>query len=124
MQWIFLIGDEAFTLKNFSKMHFKDSRKIIISDDQLEVRYDNNDYVVLYKEEKTNDMKNEFESSAFEEYMLKLPFDDPRWIMVRYSNISVLRSLLSEKGFPTDVMIDCDGVRLELEDIVDESRII
>ena len=124
MQWIFLIGDEAFTLKNFSKMHFKDSRKIIISDDQLEVRYDNNDYVVLYKEEKTNDMKNEFESSAFEEYMLKLPFDDPRWIMVRYSNISVLRSLLSEKGFPTDVMIDCDGVRLGLEDIVDESRII
>ena len=124
MQWIFLIGDEAFTLKSFSKMHFKDSRKKIISDDQLEVRYDNNDYVVLYKEEKTNDMKNEFEPSAFEEYMLKLPFDDPRWIMVRYSNISVLRSLLSEKGFPTDVMIDCDGVRLELEDIVDESRII
>ena len=29
MQWVFLIGDDSFTLNRFSKMHFKDSKKIL-----------------------------------------------------------------------------------------------
>ena len=64
MQWVFLIGDDSFTLNHFSKMHFKDSKKIILNDEQLEIQYDNNDYAIFYKEENADDMKSNFEPSA------------------------------------------------------------
>lgn len=124
MQWVFLIGDDSFTLNRFSKMHFKDSKKIILNGEQLEIRYDTNDYAIFYKELNVNDMKCDFDALEFEEYLQKLPFDDPRWIMLKYNNVSILRKIVSEKDFPTDVIIDCDGVDLRLEEVFDKSRII
>ncbi len=124
MQWVFLIGDDSFTLNRFSKMHFKDSKKIILNGEQLEIRYDTNDYAIFYKELNVNDMKCDFDALEFEEYLQKLPFDDPRWIMLKYNNVSILRKIVSEKDFPTDVIIDCDGVVLRLEEVFDKSRII
>ena len=124
MQWIFLIGDDSFTLNCFSEMDFKDSQKIISNDDQVEVIYNDNDYVVFCKEENSDDMVSSFESSEFEKYLQKLPFDDPKWIMVKFNNAKILKKILSENGFPTDVIIDCDGLDLGLEEAVDKSRII
>ena len=124
MQWVFLIGDDSFTLNHFSKMHFKDSKKIILNDEQLEIQYDNNDYAIFYKEENADDMKSNFAPSEFEEYLQKLPFDVPRWIMLKYNNVSILRKIVSEKEFPTDVIIDCDGGDLGLEEVFDKRRII
>lgn len=124
MQWVFIIGDDSFTLNSFSKMQFNDSKKILINDNQIEIQFDNNDYAIFYKENNSDDMKSDFEPSEFEEYLQKLPFDDPRWIMLKYNNISILRKIVSEKEFPTDVLIDCDGVDLGLEEVFDESRII
>ena len=124
MQWVFLIGDDSFTLNSFSKIHFKDSKKILMNDEQMEIWYNNNDYVILYKEENADDMRSNFEISEFEEYMKKLPFDDPRWIMLKYNNVSTLRKIISEKVFPTDIIIDCDRVDLGLEEVFDKNRII
>ena len=124
MQWIYLIGDDKFSLDCFAKMHFTDSRKTIMNDEQLEVRYDNNDHAVFYKEEDRDDIRINFEPSDLERYLQKLPFDDPRWIMLKYSDVKVLRKILCEKGFPKDIMIDCDGTDLALEGLIDKSRII
>ena len=124
MQWVFLIGDDSFTLNRFSKMHFRDSKRIIMNDEQLEIQYDNNDYAIFYKEENVDDMKSDFEPFEFEKYLQKLPFDVPRWIMLKYNNVSILRKIVSEKEFPTDIIIDCGGVDLGLEKVFDKRRII
>ncbi len=124
MQWVFLIGDDSFTLSRFSQMDFKGNKKVISNNEQLEIQYENNDYAIFYKEENADDMKNSFEPSEFENYLKKLPFDEPRWIMLKYNNISILRRIVSEKEFPTDIIIDCDGVDLQLEEVFDKSRII
>ena len=124
MQWVFLIGDDSFTLSRFSKMNFKGCKKVISNDEQLEIQYDNNDYAVFYKEENADDMRSNFEPSEFENYLKKLPFDDPRWIMLKYNSVSILRRIVSEKEFPADIIIDCDGADLRLEEVFDKSRII
>ena len=125
MQWVFLIGgDDSFTLNHFSEMHFRDSQKIILNKEQLEIQYDNNDYAIFYREENADDIKSNFSPSEFEEYLQKLPFDVPRWIMLKYSNVSILKKIVSEKGFPTDVIIDCDGVDLGLEEVFDKRKIL
>ena len=44
--------------------------------------------------------------------------------MLKYNNVAILRKIISGKEFPSDVIIDCDGVDLGLEEVFDKSRII
>jgi len=124
MQWVFLIGDQPFSLNSFSKMKFENSKKILKNAEQLEICYNDNDYAIFYKEDNADNMRNNFETSEFEKYLQKLPFDNPRWIMLKYSNIKTLKKIICEKYFPKDIIIDCDGVNLGLEEVFDISRII
>lgn len=124
MQWVFLIGENPFTLNSISKIKFKDSPEIRKCDEQLEIRYKNNDYAIFYKECNADDMRSDFEPLDFKEYLQKLPFEDPRWIMLKYNKVLTLKRIISEDGFPADVIIDCDGVDLGLKEVFDESRII
>ena len=124
LQWIYLIGEEYFTLNTISNMKFEDSKLINKSNEQLEIRFDNNDYVIFYKEENSEFFRRNFEPQEFKEYLKILPFDNPRWIMLKYNNVAILRKIISGKEFPSDVIIDCDGVDLGLEEVFDKSRII
>ena len=80
--------------------------------------------VIFYKEENSEFFRRNFEPQEFKEYLKILPFDNPRWIMLKYNNVAILRKIISGKEFPSDVIIDCDGVDLGLEEVFDKSRII
>ena len=122
MQWVFIIGDSSVSTDSFSDMEFCGSVRKIRDKDWLEIGYADKEYAVF--EEYTADMKAEFEPLGFERYLRQIPFAEPKWFMLRYSSIEILKRIIGEKDFPANVMIDCDGTDLGLGEIIDESRII
>ena len=119
MQWIFLIGDASLTLSRFERLQFPGSRQIVRSGEQLLVQYENGDYAAIFREEDAEAMQSEFEPGELEKLLRFLPFDDPKWIMLKYRNIETVKQILQEPDFPKDVFIDCDGTDLGLETVSD-----
>ncbi len=123
MQWVFLIGDDSFSLNSFSNMKFHGSIQTFRNEKRMIIRYANDNYAIL-EEYDIQNIKCDFAPLEFEEYLQKLPFDVPKWIMLKYNNIIILKKIISEKYFPEDVIIDCDGLNLGLKEVFDENRII
>lgn len=123
MQWVFLIGDSTLSPKRFKDMDFAGSINSRYAKEQLEVRYDEG-YVIFCKEDNADEMKNNFEPDEFAEYMKRIPFEDPRWIMLIYNDIGALKKVIGDESFPRDIIIDCDGVDLGLEKVTDKNRLI
>lgn len=124
MQWIFLIGDATLTLSRFEQMRFPGSTRTVRSGEQLLVMYENGDYAAFFREENTDAMRSEFEPGELEKLLAFLPFDDPKWIMLKYRNIETVKQILQAPDFPKDVFIDCDGTDPGLEAVFDRARII
>ena len=114
MQYVILVGGRNFSLKSFDNMQFYGSTCVGIYDGDLLVQYENG-----YARFTPDD-----DIAYIEEESAKIPFAEPKCITLRYNDIGILRSIISEKDFPEEVMIDCDGVYLGLEDVIDSGRLI
>lgn len=124
MQWIFLIGDDKLSLERFSKMKFTGSEKVSRNAQQLEIVFGEKDYLIFCEAEPMEDSKGDFEKGEYEELLALLPFDEPKWIMLKYKDIGTLKRVIGEEGFPEDIFIYCDGTDPGLEDVFDKDRVI
>lgn len=123
MQWVFLIGDKGFSLDDIERLEFRGG-EVRRNEEQLEVRFGQDGYAVFCREEAPEEMRSEFEEGEYEAYMGALPFREPVFIMLRYSDIGVLRRIVSDEEFPEDIVVDCDGVRTGAEEILGAERVI
>lgn len=123
MQWIFIIGDQSLSLNNFSDITFLDSERRHQSEDKFQIYYENQEYAV-FSSCLTETLEADFEDSEYKELMKKLPFENPRWFMLKYSSLGILKKIISEEDFPDKVFLYCDGVDLGLCEVFDKQRII
>lgn len=118
-KWVILVGGTKFGPSTIKAMTFEgktDTR------DYGEKQYD-----VLFREgyvsfqfDYNEDIKNDYSP----ECLKSLPFDDPQFILLKYSERSLLVNIISSKDFPENVFIDCDGIDLGLEQFIDKSRLL
>ena len=123
MQWIFIIGDQSLSLNNFSRITFSDSKRRHQTEDEFQIYYENQEYVV-FSSYLAETLKEDFEDSEYKELMRKLPFANPHWFMLKYSSLGILKKIISEAEFPDKVFLYCDGVDLGLCEVFDKQRII
>lgn len=118
-KWVIFIGNEKFSPETIKGMTFEGNTG---TRDYGEKQFD-----VLFNE---GYMSFQFDYNGMimgdypPEFIKSLPFDSPQFILVRYSEQSLLERVISSEGFPEDVLIDCDGVDLGLERLVGESRLL
>ena len=117
-QWVILIGDKSFSLNSFSDMKFHGKTELKIGKHYIQALY-KNDYVT-FDEDYDLSIRNGYETEALD----SLPFTDAKMIMLTYSNIDILKNIICEEAFPKDIMIDCDGVNLGLDTIIEKRRLI
>lgn len=116
MQWVLLIGDEI-SAKDFADMRFKNSSKVGSGEGYLSVMYEDG-FAVFSDDE--GDISCDYD----EQELKKLPFEHPSIVMLQYSSIEILRSIIGSEDLPKNIIIDCDGLDLGLDKIIDGHRII
>lgn len=117
-KWVILIGDKSFSLNSFSDMKFYGKKELKIGKHYIQVIY-KSDYVT-FDEDYNLLIRNDYEK----EELNSLPFADAKMIMLTYSNIEILKNIICEEAFPKDIIIDCDGVDLGLDTIINKGRLI
>ena len=116
--WVILIGGSDFTIEQFQNMDFTGNKEIIKSAHHIDIIYENG-YAHFY------DDTDRFIIGGYEQSELeRLPFRKCRMIMLKYSNIQILRNILGADDFPQNIIIDCDGVDLGLDDIIEQERLL
>ncbi len=116
--WIILIGDEAFDFKTIKSMNFCDCIRISeYEDKQFDIYF--NDGYVSFQNDYDGVIKNDYSP----EELALLPYKNPHFILMRYSNIELAKHVISLKDFPKNILIDCDGVDLGLEQVFDKCRL-
>lgn len=118
-KWVIFIGNEKFSPEIIKGMTFEGSTD---TRDYGERQFD-----VLFNEDHVSfqfDYDGMIMGDYPPEFIKSLPFDNPRFVLARYSEQSLLERIISSKDFPKDVLIDCDGVDLGLERLVDKSRLL
>lgn len=120
-KWVILIGDGDNTIARYENMVFSGSKKINKTADYIDVFYENDHarYAQFLDDEEKH-IIGDYDPAELE----KLPFHNIKMIMLIYSDIDILRGILSADDFPKDIVIDCDGVDLGLEDIIDRERLL
>ncbi len=118
-KWVIFIGNEKFSSKTIKGMTFEGNTGIRdYGEKQFDVLF-NEDYVSFQF-----DYNGMIVGDYASEFIKSLPFDNPQFVLVRYSKQSLLERIISSKDFPKDVLIDCDGVDLGLERLVGKSRLL
>lgn len=119
--WVIFIGDETFSLDTIRAMTYKG--KVETRDHgekQFDVFYNENHDYVSFQFDYDGMIMNDYSS----EELKNLPFENPQFILVRYSDIKLLERIISADDFPKDILIDCDGVDLGLEKFIEKSRLL
>lgn len=117
MQYVILIGDSSFSCERLAKMKLCGDTGISMLDDgDLLIQYENG-----YARFSPDDDPLDFYS---EEERAQIPFAEPKCITLRYNDIDILKSIVSADDFPDNVIIDCDGVYLGLESVIDSGRLM
>ncbi|OWR32303.1 hypothetical protein CDO73_01455 [Saccharibacillus sp. O23] len=112
MQWIILIGDETFNIDSVHKIKYFGASTVS--------SVENNRFVVDYGEEHvfydfSESIINDYE---FEE-LQKIPFRNPRFIMMIYKSKELMKKILSQDNFIRDIYIDDDhGTILPIEEYI------
>lgn len=112
MQWIILIGNEGFNLKLIRNLqHNRANSSTSLTENRFVVDY-GNDHVFY---ESVEDIINDYE----EDDKKRIPFPNPQFIMMTYTNEKLMKQILSQKNFPRDIYIDDDnGNILPIEEFV------
>lgn len=117
-KWVILIGDNSFSLDSFSNMKFYGKTELIQGAHFIQVLYKNE--FAIFDEDYDLSIKNDYEA----EEINSLPYTDAKMIMLTYSNINILKSIICEETFPQNIIIDCDGADLGLAAIIEKQRLI
>lgn len=116
--WVILIGDSDNTIDRYENMIFSGMKKIIKTAHQIDIFYENDYAQFLEDNEKL--IISDYDQTELE----KLPFGNIKMIMLKYSDIDILKKIVSADDFPKDIIIDCDGVDLGLDNIIDRKRLL
>lgn len=117
--WVILIGDAGFEYSRIKAMEFEG--RILINDfgeKQFDVIFD--DGYVSFQFDFDEVIKHDYSS----EELKNLPYNNPQFILMKYSTQRLLKSIIGSKDFPKNILIDCNSVNLELEYIVDKTRLL
>ena len=117
--WVILIGDAGFGLDTVKEMGFEGKKAVrAYGEKQLDVIFE--DGYVSFQSDFDGMIKQDYSPDEIE----KLPFKEPQFILMRYSDGELLKSAIGSGDFPADVMVDCDGVDTGLEQVFDRSRLL
>lgn len=117
-KWVILIGDGNNTISRYENMNFSGSKTINKTAHYIDIFYENAH--VTFNDDKDELIISDYEPAELE----KLPFDNIKMIMLVYTNIDILKKIVSADDFPKDIIIDCDGVDLGLENVIDRKRLL
>lgn len=112
MKWIILIGNDDFNLKLIRDLkHHGENATTSLSKERFVVNY-GNDHVFY---DAVENIINDYE----EDDKRKLPFPNPKFIMMTYSSEKLMRQILSQDNFPRDIYVDDDnGNILPLDEFI------
>ncbi len=114
-QWVILIGNAGFGLDAVKSMTFEGKTDVRqYGDYQLDV---------LFQEGYVSFQFDYYGTDYPPEELKALPYDEPQFVILQYSDKALMERVIAAKDFPKDVLIDCDGVDLGLERIFDKSRL-
>ena len=120
--WVIFIGDAMFGLDTIRAMTFKE---------KVETRdYGEKQFDVFFNESHDAYVSFQFDYDGMimrdysPEELKNLPFENPQFMLVRYSDIKLLERIISADDFPENILIDCDGVGLGLEKFIEKSRLL
>ncbi|MBL1224617.1 hypothetical protein [Enterococcus sp. BWR-S5] len=101
MQWIILVGNENLTIQEIKKKDYYNCKQVT----QLE----NDRVVVDYGAEHVffDFLDNLIEDYEKEELEL-LPFKNPHFIMMTFTSKKILKQVLMQNNFPTNLYVDDD----------------
>lgn len=117
--WVILIGDKDLTVNKFRDMKFEGSKQVTENEYQLDVIYENG-YASFWKNTENENPVRDYEQAE----LAGFPFENVTAMVLKYSDIQILRDIVSAEDFPKDILIDCDGVELGLEKFIDRERLI
>ncbi|MDG0791441.1 hypothetical protein OMP38_11610 [Cohnella ginsengisoli] len=101
MQWIILIGDESLDLTSIHKIkHFGVNTVSSILDNRFAVDYGKEHIIYDFSESIINDYKLED--------IKKIPFQNPRFIMMIYTSEELMKKVLSQDNFIRGIYVDDD----------------
>ena len=113
MKWIFLIGDDKFTINSLKMLPYDGCISIYeVSGINERLCVDYGDDHVFY------DVIDD--TSDFDEYIRTIPFRNPVIIMMTYTSSYKVVDILKQKDFPKDIYVDNDlGVVVPIQTFVD-----
>lgn len=117
-QWVILIGDGNNTIGRYENIIFSGSKKVIKAAHYITIFYEND--FAQFSDDHDDLIIGDYEQAELE----KLPFGNIKMIMLEYSDIDILKKIVSADDFPKDIIIDCDGVDLGPEKIIDRKRFV
>lgn len=118
-KWVIFIGNKEFGPDTIKALTFEG--KVAVRD------YGEKQFDVLFKDGYVSfqfDYDGMIKNDYSPEELNSLPYSAPQFVLMRYSRKNLLEEIISSKDFPKDVLIDCDGVALGLEQLVDKSRLL
>lgn len=112
MQWIILIGDKGFNLNLIRNLqHNGEISSTSLTENRFVVDY-GNDHVFY---DSAEDIINDYE----EDEKAQIPFPNPQFIIMTYTNGELMRRILSQENFPPGIYIDDDnGKILPLDEFI------
>ena len=117
-KWVILIGNKSFSLNSFSDMKFYGKTELKKGEHYIQALYKNG--YASFDEDYDLLIRKGYETEELD----SLPFTDAKMIMLTYSEIDILKNIISEEAFPKDIIIDCDGVNLGLDTVIEKKRLI
>ncbi|WP_027085178.1 hypothetical protein [Cohnella panacarvi] len=112
MQWIILIGNEGFNLNLIRNLqHYGENKSTCLTENRIVVDY-GQDHVFY---ESAEDIMNDYE----EDDIKRIPFPNPHFIMMTFTNENLMKQILSQENFPRGIYIDDDnGNIMPIEDFI------
>ncbi len=118
-KWVIFIGNAGFDPDIIKTMTFEG--KIGVRD------YGEKQFDVLFKEGYVS-FQFDYDGMIMNDYppevLESLPYYEPQFVLMKYSKKNLLERVITSIDFPKDVLIDCDGVDLGLEQFLDKSRLL
>lgn len=118
-KWVIFIGDRGFDLDTIRAMSFAGKTEVRdYGQKQLDVLF--REGYVSFRFDDDGWIRNDYPPETLQ----RLPYAEPRFILMRYSTQELLEKIVSSDDFPKDILIDCDGLDLGLERLAGRARLL
>jgi len=113
MERFLIIGDKCLDINMFSEFNYGDGIKAyMVSDMEIQIRMDDE----IIKVEPVNNMINEYG----EEEIKKIPYENPKIIMLSYSSGDFMKKVLDAGRFPEGTLADDFTKIMALGDFIEK----